>query len=156
MPPGSFGFLVPVSRNAIREAKALRGLWSDCLGVWVCGVWGLGSTCASVLVCAHISPHARGMVCVCAQVQMNTLTSHLLEQSSPDLEMTVLGTLHPCSQGQPVLSDLSLGGCVFSAREYNLLVGSRGSMVPCGDHKKEHTGKFQQPEALMEVLTEHG
>ena len=36
MPPGSFGFLVPVSRNAIREAKALRGLWSDCLGVWVC------------------------------------------------------------------------------------------------------------------------
>ena len=96
------------------------------------------------------------MVCVCAQVQMNTLTSHLLEQSSPDLEMTVLGTLHPCSQGQPVLSDLSLGGCVFSAREYNLLVGSRGSMVPCGDHKKEHTGKFQQPEALMEVLTEHG
>ena len=28
-------------------------------------------------------------------------------------------------------------------------------MMPCGDHKKEHTGKFQQPEALLEVLSDH-
>lgn len=69
--------------------------------VWVSGsaaVWGLGSACASVLICAHM--HVAWCVCthVCAQVQMNTLTSHLLEHSSPDLEMTVPGTpqpLHP-------------------------------------------------------------
>lgn len=30
----------------------------------------------------------------------------------------------------------------------DLLVGSREPLVPCGDHEKEHLGKFQQPEAV--------
>ena len=54
-----------------------------------------------------------------------------------------------------MLSDSSLGGCALSARGCNLLVGSRGPMMPCGVHKKKHTGKFQQPEALLEVLSDH-
>ena len=54
-----------------------------------------------------------------------------------------------------MLSDSSLEGPVFSARGDNLLVGSRGPMVLGGDHEKEYLGKFQQPEALVEVLSEH-
>lgn len=93
MPPGSLGFLVPVSRNAIREAKALRGLWSECLGVWVCGSLGAGvNVCLCARLCTHITTYTWKSVCVCAQVQMNALASHLLEQASPDFEMTVLGT----------------------------------------------------------------
>ena len=34
-------------------------------------------------------------------------------------------------------------------------MGSRGPMVPGGDHEKECLAKFQQPEALVEVLSEH-
>lgn len=69
MPPGSLGFLVPVSRNAIREAKALRGLWSEvsgCLGLWVFGGWGQRvPLCSSVHTYHHM--HVAKCVCVCTE-----------------------------------------------------------------------------------------
>lgn len=57
----------------------------------------------------------------------------------------------PCPLHQhfqlPVLSDSCLEGPVT-------LVGSRGPLVPCADHEKEHFGKFQQSETMVQVTCE--
>lgn len=61
----SFDFLFLIFRNAIREAGALRGLWSVRLRVWVCGRLRAADWRVSACLLVHVHHHMCVPWCEC-------------------------------------------------------------------------------------------